>query len=343
MPSIFPIPDECADLPVVASVSGGKDSTALILALREAGIPARYVFADTLWEADETYVYLDFLRRVLGIVIDVVGAPGGMEARCRHRAGFPGRMQRFCTRELKLDPLRAYHDRIIDEAGYDTISAMGVRAQESASRAQMPAWADEGPTYTRESWGGYVWRPLLSWSVRDVLDIHRRHGLPVNPLYHHGHERVGCYPCIFENKEGIRLIAERRPERIAEIRALETELVQLRRDRNAESPGRYKHEDDASFFQTQRQGFSGIDKVVEWARTDHGGKQYPLFPPVPTGGCMRWGVCDLPVSETDISASLLVANDALIESSARPERANEAMAIHRDILDGMLRARGLAT
>jgi len=126
MPSIFPIPDECADLPVVASVSGGKDSTALILALREAGIPARYVFADTLWEADETYVYLDFLRRVLGIVIDVVGAPGGMEARCRHRAGFPGRMQRFCTRELKLDPLRAYHDRIIDEAGHDTISAMRV-------------------------------------------------------------------------------------------------------------------------------------------------------------------------------------------------------------------------
>lgn len=43
---------------------------------------------------------------------------------------------------------------------------------------------------------------------------------------------------------------------------------------------------------TQRQGFSGIDKVVEWARTDHGGKQFPLFAPPPRGGCMRWGICE---------------------------------------------------
>ena len=71
------LPDAIKGLPIIASVSGGKDSTAMLLALREADIPFRAVFADTGWEAPETYAYLDTLRARLGIVIDVVGAPGG--------------------------------------------------------------------------------------------------------------------------------------------------------------------------------------------------------------------------------------------------------------------------
>lgn len=295
MPHPIALPAEGAGLTVVASISGGKDSTALILALREAGIDARYVFADTQWEAPETYAYLDTLRELLGIAIDVVGVEGGMLARARYRAGFPGRMQRWCTRELKIEPLRAYHDAIIAETGIETVNAMGVRAEESAARSQMPEWADEpeGP----RSWGGYVWRPLITWTVADVIEIHKRHGVPMNPLYHEGFDRVGCFPCIFENKEGIRLMAERRPDRIAEVAAAEQEITELRAKRNAERPGRYANE-DASFFQTVRKGFTGIERVVEWARTDRGGRQLPIFAPAPTGGCMRWGLCETaPVKE----------------------------------------------
>lgn len=175
---------------------------------------------------------------------------------------------------------------------------MGVRAAESESRSKMPEWEDEGPKFTRERWGGYVWRPMIRWSIEDVLRTHQRHRVPVNPLYLEGHERVGCYPCIFENKEGIRLIAQRRPQKIDQIRDLEAEMRDLRIARNVEQPGRYAHPDDASFFQTQRQGFSGIDKVVEWARTEHGGKQMPLFAPAPKGGCMRWGLCEMPAEPT---------------------------------------------
>ena len=71
-PAMLKLPAEGVGLHVIASVSGGKDSTALILALREAEIPARHVFADTGWEAPETYEYLDLLRARLGITIDVV-------------------------------------------------------------------------------------------------------------------------------------------------------------------------------------------------------------------------------------------------------------------------------
>lgn len=51
----------------IASVSGGKDSTALlILAKLERGIQIESVFADTGHEHAETYRYLEYLDQVLG-------------------------------------------------------------------------------------------------------------------------------------------------------------------------------------------------------------------------------------------------------------------------------------
>lgn len=287
MSAVVAVPDEIRDgsLAVVASVSGGKDSTALILALREAEVPARYVFADTRWEADETYAYLDTLREALGITIDVVGVEGGMAARVAYRAGFPARMQRWCTRELKVEPLRKYHDAL----GVETVNAVGIRADESAARAKMSEWElEEGP----RTWNGWVWRPLLRWTVADVLAIHHRHGVPVNPLYRQGFSRVGCFPCIFAQKEEIRLMAETHPERIDHIERVEADTQAIRDARNVETPGRYT-DAVATFFQTRdRIAPQGIRSVVEWARTDRGGRQLPLLAPAPSGGCMRWGLCD---------------------------------------------------
>jgi 3'-phosphoadenosine 5'-phosphosulfate sulfotransferase (PAPS reductase)/FAD synthetase len=279
----------------VVSVSGGKDSTACALALREAAVPFRMVFADTGWEAPETYAHLDHLRAKLG-PIDVVGSSrGGMVAKIRSRAGFPARMQRWCTRELKIEPLRKYHDAIEAAEDMETVCVMGVRAQESAARAQMAVFEDDPPGAL--SWGGWLWRPILTWSVADVLAIHHRHGVQVNPLYQRGHDRVGCYPCIFARKEEVRLVAQHMPERIDEIRELERETTEERARRNVETPGRYAHA-IGTFFQGRgedgRNGALAIDRVVEWSRTDHGGRQLPLLAPVPVGGCMRWGMCEPP-------------------------------------------------
>lgn len=280
----------------IVSVSGGKDSTATVLALREAEIHARYVFSDTGWEAPETYEYLDTLTRVLGITIDRVGVPGGMLAKIEQRAGFPARMQRWCTRELKVLPIREYHDRVGAETDADTVSVTGIRAEESSRRAAMPAFEYD------ERWGGYVWRPLMDWAVSDVLAIHHRHGVPIHPLYRVGFSRVGCWPCIYSNKADVKLWAETDPQAVENLADLERATTAERARRNAEEPGRYKHP-QATYFQSRVQNHDGtyspmtVREVVAWARTDRGGRQLPLVQEQPDTGCFRWGLCDAPSGE----------------------------------------------
>lgn len=312
------VPTEVADCDVIASVSGGKDSSALALSLREADVPFRMVFADTGWEAPETYAHLDTLRRLIG-PIDVVKPKRDMRDSIKHRAGFPARMQRWCTQELKIMPLRAYHDEHEDRTGRETVCAMGVRAEESASRSKMAVFDDE-PARDSEGergWGGYVWRPILDWTVADVIEIHRRHGVPMNPLYHAGFDRVGCYPCIFSRKEEIRLLAMRSPERIDEIDGMERAVTDDRALRNAEhraagnDEDRYKHP-QGTFFQGRAgvgasDGYVKIRDVVSWAMTDKGGRQFPILQDPPRGGCMRWGLCEAPPTEdADIERVLKV-------------------------------------
>jgi len=152
----------------------------------------------------------------------------------------------------------------------------------------MPVWADD------DEWGGFVWRPIMDWPVADVIAIHHRHGVPVNPLYKAGFNRVGCWPCIYAAKEDIRLMAAHDPARIDHIEAFELEIEAERARRNEERPGRYAHK-IASFFldRSARQGSDGVHirDVVAWSRTSRGGKQLPLLQPPPAGGCMKWGLC----------------------------------------------------
>lgn len=262
----------------IINVSGGKDSTACILAMRDAGVNCRYVFADTGWEMPQTYEYLAYLESRLGIVIDRVGRPGGMVGLIRSERAFPNPRVSWCTDRLKIKPLRRYFENVALQEDTDTVSVVGIRAEESSRRAEMPEFQFD------ERWGGYVWRPLMGWLIADVLAIHHRHGVDVNPLYRMGFDRVGCAPCKNSNKAQIELYARHAPERIDLLRELE-HFVSETRGPDATAP-------TTMFSDCGRP--MPIDEAVVWSRTSHGGIQLKLLRQEPDSGCFRWGLCDPP-------------------------------------------------
>lgn len=342
---------------VVVSVSGGKDSTATCLHLKELGIPFEAVFMDTGWELPETYAYLrDVLPSVIGpirrlrseVELDaereamaqeleaMLGHYSAMVRWCLKNRMMPARQVRWCTQATKVEPMLKWLETLEDEV----VSVVGIRAEESATRREMPEWewSDKMDMWT--------WRPLIAWTLDDVIAIHHRHGIAPNPAYLAGASRVGCAPCIFARKAEIKWWATKYPVQVAVVRRLEEMIAKLyaatkagrtvRAARPARPAGYYcavcdaawlnEWTDEAHDCDGEREWYDDrpaeparayqpptwfqhnsertpdmaeigyawpIDRVIEWAGTARGGKQFELFAaPVRDAGCMRWGLCD---------------------------------------------------
>lgn len=231
----------CADktLPVYLFFSGGKDSVAAYLHLRELGREnVTCLFTDTGHESAITYDYIDSLRRHSGFPIitiqplvrdmwlndppshatgrDDLDEPLTMERLAVIKKRFPAPTARFCTTHLKLYPARRW--LMANVAGLCVI-ASGVRAEESAKRAALP------PYYFDELMGRYRWLPIQDWTVQQVFDCHERHGIPPNPLYKRGFSRVGCYPCIMSRKTELAAIALHDPAAFDRLTEMENKLT----------------------------------------------------------------------------------------------------------------------
>lgn len=294
---------------VIVSVSGGKDSTATALHLRDHGIPFRPVFMDTGWEHRDTYAYLRGpLENTIGPItwlraeVDLppereplareletmLGHYSAMVRLCIKKMMMPARQVRWCTQAAKVEPMH----RWVAALDTDVVSVVGIRHDESDARRKMEEWE------WSDKLDRWTWRPIIRWTLDDVIAIHARHGLAPNPLYLRGASRVGCWPCIFARKAEIRMLADVDPERIAVVRRLEEIVCALGHER-AVAKGKPPREGYSWFQAEEREGTADggyawpIDRVVEWSRTRRGGRQVELFAAAERdAGCMRWGLCD---------------------------------------------------
>lgn len=256
-------------------VSGGKDSTAVLLwMIHKSGIPHHKInvtFCDTGNEHEWTYEHIKWLSENI-FPIQTLTPPRTFFELALHKHRFPSTKVRFCTQFLKIYPT---HEHLSDLKffGCTPIAVSGVRANESEERSKLSERDLIDIGKGDDLWFCEQWRPLLKWTLDDVLEIHREYNAPLNPLYAIGAMRVGCFPCIMSRKSEIRNIAIRFPERITMIRNAEQNFEK--------HYGRY-----SSFFPrtivplrfrskeyVTKEGkaikIATIDDVVRWSMTGH--------------------------------------------------------------------------
>lgn len=257
----------------VIGVSGGKDSTAAVLwFVHESDIFGKYRsevnFCDIGNDHPWTIEHVAKIGREIHPVTTLYPELNFFDLALKKRR-FPSTKARFCTERLKIHPTQDRVVRLLYE-GFDVISVSGVRADESDDRANLPEWDYSGTLLCHQ------WRPLISWSLDEVIAIHKRHQFPLNPLYSMGAKRVGCWPCIMSQKEEIRNIAIRFPERIDEIRRAEEQFERLYGRYSSFFPAstvpeRFRTKpfqlDDGSWI-----NIATIDDVVRWSMTGKGAR-----------------------------------------------------------------------
>lgn len=180
----------------VLGLSGGKDSSALALYMRDRVPEMEYVFCDTHKELPETYEYLNQLEICLGKPIVRLNAERGFDHWLEMYGGYlPSSQVRWCTRMLKIKPFEQY-------VGEDPVySYIGIRADEDRD-----GYISHKPNITAVF-------PFKEDGVReaDVYEILQRNGLGL-PKYYEWRTRSGCYFCFFQRKAEWVGLKERHPD-----------------------------------------------------------------------------------------------------------------------------------
>ena len=190
----------------ILCMSGGKDSTALALYMRDRVEDMEYIFCDTDKELTETYEYLNRVEAFLGKKIVRLNAKAGFDHWLEVFGGYlPSPNMRWCTRLLKLKPFEEY-------VGEDSVvSYVGLRADEDRIgyistkpniKAEFP-FKEDGIDYA------------------GVMKILQDSGIGMPPYLTWGRTHSGCYFCFFQRPiEWVRLL-ETHPDQFEEAQKYE--------------------------------------------------------------------------------------------------------------------------
>lgn len=192
----------------VISLSGGKDSTAMLHTMLERGESIHSaVFFDTGWEFPEMHDHLDLIEKKTGIKIvrlkpqrsfldwmfnqRVIARKGIFTGKLKYVGnGWPSMSRRWCTR-IKVDTIRAYQSSV------DNHSACVGYAADEVTRERKK----------------HIRYPLdeFGMSESDCLGKCKDLGYHWNGLYEI-FDRVSCFCCPLQGKTNLKKLREHRPE-----------------------------------------------------------------------------------------------------------------------------------
>lgn len=212
------------------SLSGGKDSSAMLLLMIERDMPIDMVlYADTGMEFPEMYAHIAKLDAYLyeqrGIHITVLRHPQGFEYLMfdepkqkpssianRKRLGvslygngWPGIRVRWCTGALKTKLIDKEVRRLKGEK--NALHYIGIASDE--------AWRCKGEQY-----------PLVDWGITEAqaLQICYDRGYDFGGLYEIYH-RASCWCCPFQRIDELRKLRKHHPELWHKLRELDDRAI----------------------------------------------------------------------------------------------------------------------
>lgn len=176
----------------ILGLSGGKDSTALALFMRDKVPDMEYVFCDTGSELNETIDYLNQVEAYLGKRIVRLNPTATFDHWLEVFNGYlPAPNMRWCTKMLKLRPFEEY------VGDGNVVSYVGIRADEDrvgyiSTKPNIEAvfpFKDYGIDYA------------------GVMKILTDSGIGLPPYLNWGRSHSGCYFCFFQKPiEWVRLL-----------------------------------------------------------------------------------------------------------------------------------------
>ena len=197
----------------VLGLSGGKDSSALAIYMREnhPDLDIEYFFTDTGEELEEVYEYLNMLEGYLGKPIRYLDPDRNFQFYLKQYNNFlPSAQARWCTVRLKLAPFEKWVAEEFIDAGYRVKSYVAIRADENF-REGLKSKKDIETVL-----------PFVDAHIdkAGVLEILENSGLGL-PKYYEWRSRSGCTFCFFQRKiEWVGLL-ERHPEAFEHAKAME--------------------------------------------------------------------------------------------------------------------------
>ena len=194
----------------VCGISGGKDSSALAVYMRDRVPDMEYFFCDTGAELPETYRYLTKLEAVLGRPITRLNSSRGFDHYFEvFRGALPSPQMRWCTTLLKIKPLEEW----IGEE--EVTSYVAIRADESSRKGYVSTKPNIRTVF-----------PFVDDGIdhAGVIQILEDAGLNL-PEYYDWRTRSGCYFCFFQRKAEWVGLADKHPDLFKRAVAIEQKVL----------------------------------------------------------------------------------------------------------------------